>query len=189
MVYAPRSSDNGLSNFEVDSTESVWYRVWLRGAGGGVILKLTPQSQYGILQPSLPEAWAHFEVDSTESVWYSPTSCANRSRKILKLTPQSQYGISMQSCNRARKQFWSWLHRVSMVYNAHEFVEAVKHFEVDSTESVWYTVRLLHRGSHLILKLTPQSQYGIHKPSRDDLQNAFWSWLHRVSMVYKGICH
>ncbi len=34
--------------FEVDSTESVWYR-WVHIEGfDSVILKLTPQSQYGI---------------------------------------------------------------------------------------------------------------------------------------------
>ena len=34
-------------------------------------------------------------------------------------------------------------------------------FEVDSTESVWYTLRVRARQPQGILKLTPQSQYGI----------------------------
>ena len=35
-------------DFEVDSTESVWYKSGVRACGMGLILKLTPQSQYGI---------------------------------------------------------------------------------------------------------------------------------------------
>ena len=35
------------------------------------------------------------------------------------------------------------------------------HFEVDSTESVWYKNFEIHCLHCLILKLTPQSQYGI----------------------------
>ena len=34
-------------------------------------------------------------------------------------------------------------------------------FEVDSTESVWYILRAESERCLIILKLTPQSQYGI----------------------------
>ena len=34
--------------FEVDSTESVWYKCLVGAPHGSIILKLTPQSQYGI---------------------------------------------------------------------------------------------------------------------------------------------
>ena len=34
-------------------------------------------------------------------------------------------------------------------------------FEVDSTESIWYTSHCERRFTMLVLKLTPQSQYGI----------------------------
>ena len=37
-----------------------------------------------------------------------------------------------------------------------------KCFEVDSTESIWYKLFALHRCPQSVLKLTPQSQYGIH---------------------------
>ena len=36
-----------------------------------------------------------------------------------------------------------------------------RHFEVDSTESVWYTGHVRLQPRQPILKLTPQSQYGI----------------------------
>ena len=38
---------------------------------------------------------------------------------------------------------------------------AACNFEVDSTESVWYSRAHLHAIPRVILKLTPQSQYGI----------------------------
>ena len=37
------------SSFEVDSTESIWYTVFDEHAFVSVVLKLTPQSQYGIV--------------------------------------------------------------------------------------------------------------------------------------------
>ena len=58
-----------------------------------IILKLTPQSQYGINIAKLAKMSSHFEVDSTESVWYNYCDGDCDWRKILKLTPQSQYGI------------------------------------------------------------------------------------------------
>ena len=58
------------------------------------ILKLTPQSQYGIGRRGDDEALFNFEVDSTESVWYKDLTVLAPHVLILKLTPQSQYGIS-----------------------------------------------------------------------------------------------
>ena len=63
----------------------------------GEILKLTPQSQYGIDAGGVCQAASHFEVDSTESVWYSPRHHRARRELILKLTPQSQYGINVKT--------------------------------------------------------------------------------------------
>ena len=40
-----------------------------------------------------------------------------------------------------------------------------RHFEVDSTESVWYSHQGYDGVEVLILKLTPQSQYGIFSRS------------------------
>ena len=57
------------------------------------ILKLTPQSQYGIVEHDLVDVLLHFEVDSTESVWYTQRKPRATCLRILKLTPQSQYGI------------------------------------------------------------------------------------------------
>ena len=48
MVYVFNVRQKFFRNFEVDSTESVWYRKPLCVAQGLFILKLTPQSQYGI---------------------------------------------------------------------------------------------------------------------------------------------
>ena len=59
-----------------------------------IILKLTPQSQYGISRPHALLAQKHFEVDSTESVWYIHDVEQFILKFILKLTPQSQYGIN-----------------------------------------------------------------------------------------------
>ncbi len=48
-----------------------------------------------------------------------------------------------------------------MVYNRAARALDSLHFEVDSTESVWYKNFEIHCLHCLILKLTPQSQYGI----------------------------
>ena len=70
MVYRVIPPVLNHHNFEVDSTESVWYKRGGCERCGTQILKLTPQSQYGIrFQRRL------------------------RRHTILKLTPQSQYGI------------------------------------------------------------------------------------------------
>ena len=79
------------------------------------ILKLTPQSQYGIQFEGAKGHLFNFEVDSTESVWYSHDFVKSVAVVILKLTPQSQYGIELLL-----------IHILP------------PHFEVDSTESVWY---------------------------------------------------
>ena len=42
-------------HFEVDSTESVWYSSAYRGDTIIIILKLTPQSQYGIASIDLSD--------------------------------------------------------------------------------------------------------------------------------------
>ena len=57
-------------HFEVDSTESVWYSMQVAKEVVYEILKLTPQSQYGIVLPEASISALYFEVDSTESVWY-----------------------------------------------------------------------------------------------------------------------
>ena len=72
-----------LFHFEVDSTESVWYMHKLLIQLLQLILKLTPQSQYGIAQ--------------------QPPSGAACS--ILKLTPQSQYGIAAAAGTHLRRRF------------------------------------------------------------------------------------
>ena len=46
-------------------------------------------------------------------------------------------------------------------------------FEVDSTESVWYTYLGLTHAPKSILKLTPQSQYGIDHGVAAGCQFAF----------------
>ena len=48
MVYAKRIPAKLERHFEVDSTESVWYNTDDNGEEKRLILKLTPQSQYGI---------------------------------------------------------------------------------------------------------------------------------------------
>ena len=48
MVYHHPQRLANRPHFEVDSTESVWYNLVEQGVDGGHILKLTPQSQYGI---------------------------------------------------------------------------------------------------------------------------------------------
>ena len=48
MVYAARAREATAGYFEVDSTESVWYNAGGSDRRPAVILKLTPQSQYGI---------------------------------------------------------------------------------------------------------------------------------------------
>ena len=58
------------------------------------ILKLTPQSQYGIKGELIKHPKYNFEVDSTESVWYNGSGELDADDAILKLTPQSQYGIT-----------------------------------------------------------------------------------------------
>ena len=49
MVYALAAPPSSEYHFEVDSTESVWYTELTRTCGKRTILKLTPQSQYGII--------------------------------------------------------------------------------------------------------------------------------------------
>ena len=63
------------------------------GAGGCSVLKLTPQSQYGILAVDDYGRYDGFEVDSTESIWYTSVADYPEFFMVLKLTPQSQYGI------------------------------------------------------------------------------------------------
>ena len=48
MVYAWQAGKAWYKNFEVDSTESVWYSINTIEMLREIILKLTPQSQYGI---------------------------------------------------------------------------------------------------------------------------------------------
>ena len=48
MVYGCSKKANSSSHFEVDSTESVWYKQERDWPTRWEILKLTPQSQYGI---------------------------------------------------------------------------------------------------------------------------------------------
>ena len=67
-----------MQHFEVDSTESVWYSSCCGYPSPTEILKLTPQSQYGILQQLLEPLVHDFEVDSTESVWYNISRSALR---------------------------------------------------------------------------------------------------------------
>ena len=115
-------------NFEVDSTESVWYnracahdgsrlilkltpqsqygiRRFIRTSNQGAILKLTPQSQYGIRSVQVCVISYDFEVDSTESVWYMERNAERRENPILKLTPQSQYGIASRAAPAALAAF------------------------------------------------------------------------------------
>ena len=48
-----------------------------------------------------------------------------------------------------------------MVYSLGQPLARNVYFEVDSTESVWYNKPRVNTLLSLILKLTPQSQYGI----------------------------
>ena len=48
MVYVDWRACHSHPDFEVDSTESVWYSFLSVSLVGIIILKLTPQSQYGI---------------------------------------------------------------------------------------------------------------------------------------------
>ena len=60
-----------------------------------------------------------------------------------------------------------------MVYNRAARALDSLHFEVDSTESVWYSSHRHLREGEQILKLTPQSQYGISKLSREEKRSVF----------------
>ena len=71
MVYGDILPVHGNTGFEVDSTESIWYTAMRGHEFSSRVLKLTPQSQYGI---------------KTLGTELAPES-------VLKLTPQSQYGI------------------------------------------------------------------------------------------------
>ena len=71
MVYRSVGYLVSICHFEVDSTESVWYSCLSKTRPAPTILKLTPQSQYGIIIQPIPLPQLHFEVDSTESVWYT----------------------------------------------------------------------------------------------------------------------
>ena len=93
MVYSRFAAASSATNFEVDSTESVWYTAASTATRIATILKLTPQSQYGISDCAEVVVENHFEVDSTESVWYIRRRIVHDAKLILKLTPQSQYGI------------------------------------------------------------------------------------------------
>ena len=48
MVYRLMCQKLLNSRFEVDSTESIWYNISSCYPQEGFVLKLTPQSQYGI---------------------------------------------------------------------------------------------------------------------------------------------
>ena len=133
---------------------------------------------------------------------------AKRILGVLKLTPQSQYGIARLVSVGDGLEFWSWLHRVNMVYLIMVRCLIRPRFEVDSTESIWYTrkantyyVRIVLKltpqsqygiGNAVqwqclsVLKLTPQSQYGIIVQHVNGVKSVFWSWLHRVNMVYRS---
>ena len=116
MVYYPEGRALQEGGFEVDSTESIWYKV----CHGDVLGEVC------------------FEVDSTESIWYKVGTAKSQRRKVLKLTPQSQYGI----------------HKAGVPIHG-------ECFEVDSTESIWYKRSSERKVRSRVLKLTPQSQYGI----------------------------
>ena len=59
-----------------------------------------------------------------------------------------------------------------MVYIADLIAELKKGFEVDSTESIWYNGARLLGQRVAVLKLTPQSQYGI--PGAPALHGECW---------------
>ena len=79
MVYYYNDGNIHGDNFEVDSTESVWYSPRWQQRKALLILKLTPQSQYGILSGWTKSKLLYFEVDSTESVWYTLMCSSNSS--------------------------------------------------------------------------------------------------------------
>ena len=60
MVYRHSQYFTDTIHFEVDSTESVWYKGWYEKWGIDPILKLTPQSQYGIATAACSFAHASF---------------------------------------------------------------------------------------------------------------------------------
>ena len=60
-----------------------------------------------------------------------------------------------------------------MVYDMTLQVAVSKNFEVDSTESVWYMDTDKLRFKRRILKLTPQSQYGIRHDSASGGEQEF----------------
>ena len=60
-----------------------------------------------------------------------------------------------------------------MVYARRQRHQRRVHFEVDSTESVWYKIRSVCRCNTYILKLTPQSQYGIGTDETMELGDLF----------------
>ena len=105
MVYITLHHQIIPIHFEVDSTESVWYTHPVEQRRRILILKLTPQSQYGIIKREFVIGNCYFEVDSTESVWYTPDRAGTNNRAILKLTPQSQYGITPPNASSKRPPF------------------------------------------------------------------------------------
>ena len=60
MVYHGDAAQHRLPDFEVDSTESVWYSLHDRACCHAAILKLTPQSQYGIKVRAMDTGSAEF---------------------------------------------------------------------------------------------------------------------------------
>ena len=60
-----------------------------------------------------------------------------------------------------------------MVYRLQNHNHTIPHFEVDSTESVWYRYMEYADTPPPILKLTPQSQYGIRTIRSKDVSAAF----------------
>ena len=93
MVYSVSYLRTRMSCFEVDSTESIWYTRHRSRQEKNIVLKLTPQSQYGIRWGWRRRRRMRFEVDSTESIWYILPRRRKKGLRVLKLTPQSQYGI------------------------------------------------------------------------------------------------
>ena len=92
MVYSS-SSLSRLSTILKLTPQSQYGIIYQGRLSGAYILKLTPQSQYGIDIEQFLKYASHFEVDSTESVWYTAAQNDATQKRILKLTPQSQYGI------------------------------------------------------------------------------------------------
>ena len=96
----------------------------------------------------------------------------------------SHYGIWTWTTGRGTRTFWSWLHWVIMVYSTGAVCVPAPRSEVDSTESLWYMTRRPNRSEWTVLKLTPPSHYGIPFCKGLNCATPFWSWLHRVIMVY-----